>query len=84
VSCAAERLLTQYPTTARLSVAATELSVVGHYYPVTGTVVLVDAHASRLAGTWCGEWDTIAQPEQLFTERGSREQLSKRLKGRHL
>lgn len=84
VACAAERLLTAYPTTARVSVAPTDLSVVGQYDPVTGSVVLLDTEASRRAGSWCGEWGDIAQPQQLLTERALREHLSRRLTGRHL
>jgi hypothetical protein len=83
VACAADRLLTEYPTTAKMLVAATDLTVVGHYDPVTGAVVLDGAEASALAGSWCGEWVAVAQPEQLLTERATREQVPGWLIGRH-
>ena len=75
VACAADRLLTEYPTTAKMLVAATDLTVVGHYDPVTGAVVLDGAESSALAGSWCGEWVAVAQPEQLLTERAIRERV---------
>jgi hypothetical protein len=56
-------------------VAATDLTVVGHYDPVTGAVVLDGAESSALAGSWCGEWVAVAQPEQLLTERAIRERV---------
>lgn len=61
VRCAYDRMATNYPTIARMSIPADHLIEVGWYNPVLGTVAIDPAHQDAVAA-WCDKpWAELAE-----------------------